>query len=85
MEVTKEEEEELLPAPYPAAGCVCLKRRGLCPPCAAKGGGRGLGWGHCGSSAARGSDLLHLPHVLDEELAGWYFTSVRKVTCYFAK
>lgn len=28
MEITKEEEEELLPAPCPAAGCVCASSAG---------------------------------------------------------
>lgn len=31
------------------------------------------------------NDLLHLLYLWDEKLVGWYFTSLLKTTCYFAK
>lgn len=45
----------------------------------------GWGQGWFGFAIAFVNDLLHLLYLRDEKLVGWYFTSILKITCYFAK
>lgn len=52
-----------------------------------RSGIRAARWGRgcLGFSIALVNDLLHLLYLRDEKLVGWYFSSILKTTCYFAK